>query len=39
MGSVKVVNPLVKQCLTLHAGGMHNVGVRPCEARLDAMQK
>jgi hypothetical protein len=33
-----VVNKLTKQCLTLHAGGMHNVGVSPCSTDKAALQ-
>jgi hypothetical protein len=33
-----VVNKLTNQCLTLHAAGMHNVGVSPCSGDKEALQ-
>ena len=33
-----IVNKLTMQCLSVHSGGMHNVGVTPCNASKSALQ-
>jgi hypothetical protein len=33
-----LLNELAQQCLTVHAEGMHNVGVNPCSPELAGLQ-
>ena len=37
-GPTAVTNQLTGQCLTVHAGGMHNVGVAPCTGAKRSLQ-